>query len=293
MKKKRGLLKLAAGVLLAGVTAAVFSGCSLSKDDIELLDEKGAKEYVSQYTDTWEYLGCDVADKYRKTYSFTDTEMGFDFTLISSVSGEGMDGTTFYYTCSNRCDWQQQYTEKVSDSCRAQIDSICGEKDADCEWGLMDTNAELILHMPDGIDLRTETEFYDSICDTVSAADPKGKFSQLTLYVYSKSGQSDTEGSYTKEGGYVTSDEALVDSMLEKAASQLDKNNSRLTVIKTEKITRDELDKMDIGQVTYYDPLFVGYGDEFTVMYFRCEQKTYKAINVEVDDRMYLTEVDE
>ena len=284
--------KILAVIFLLMTAVWCFSGCAVSKEDVRLLDKKGAEDFAEGYTKTWKYLGCDDSEEFVKVYNFTDTELGFDFIVRSSAVSEGMDGAAFYYKCSNYTDWDKKYAEMVIAGCSDEVEKLCAEYSIDCDMAMLADSKFIGLKQREDSDPAQLTELYDNICAAVSAADPRSRFGEIEISVTPVLGSVWERGSYTAKGGYVSATEWVINRILETAAKQLGKKREELTLVSAEQRTIEQMPYINEADVTYTPPLFDNNNTIYKEVYFSCGGRTYKAVNIEVGHEMYLEEAD-
>ena len=283
--KKRKILFLAA--VLA--SAAVFSACAMTKSDVRLISEEQAKEMAAKNTSTWEYKGC-LKDKKNNvvTYNFTDTEMGFDFAVISRATGRGLDGATFYYDDNTYCDWEMYYSEIVYNNCKTELEDICKAK------GLVGAVVEkpfsLSVVITDGSAAEDYIDVYPELCSCIEKADVKGKFKDMEIRIANLEGEGHRLGFYTAAGGYISADDKLTGEMTADAEKR---TGSDVKVISTKKCGFDEL-KSEISLSGYNSvpevPMWDDAWEKFMVLELESNGKRYKMANVEVDGAAYLAD---
>lgn len=286
MKKRKIFLFVAA---LAA--AAALSACALSKDDVKLIDEDQAKELAEQNTSTWEYKGSIKDDDENMVkYNFTDTELGFDFAVISRASGRGLDGAAFYYDNNTFCDWEDHYSETVYNNCKNEIESICeasgligavGEKPFAVSVVIMDDSAA-----EDHIDV------YSEVCSCIEKADVRGKYKNMQLRIANTEGEGHRLGFYTSEGGYVAAEDELVDNMMADAEKRI---GSTVKLIGRRKCDLEEFkseEGLDRERITCETPLWDDAWEKLTVLELEADGRKYKMVNIEVDGVPYLIDED-
>ena len=114
-----------AAVLL--FASAVFAGCSLSKEGVKLRSEKEVTEIAERDHGSVTFLR-EENETGRRTFYYRDDTYGFEFSIDSHASSQGMDGSAFYYEEALYDSWWESYGSYFADTAVSAINDRLSEQ---------------------------------------------------------------------------------------------------------------------------------------------------------------------
>ncbi|MBR4554335.1 MAG: hypothetical protein IKO27_01940 [Ruminococcus sp.] len=173
-------LRAFAAVLALAACVMMFTGCAGKAEDVKLLTEDQAKEYVSKNYPAAEYSGKETLSDGVK-FRFRDELCGFEFSVVSSTEKKYFDATVVGYGENTSDNWKDSYCGYLKKAASSKADEIAKANGLRLMWN---NDLSHILYIGTDKSVSDLGPVLKELGAVLKAEDKHHKLDKATLYCY-------------------------------------------------------------------------------------------------------------